>query len=89
MQFNLSLAKPSPNLISVAGEWLFSVNRKTRGKNNEKNEKKEKKKKEKNKCKKPETKSLYCNGSDVFLWREIFSSESCFSCCRPARPISK
>ncbi len=44
MQFNLSLAKPSPNLISVAGEWLFSVNRKTREKNNEKNEKKKRNK---------------------------------------------
>ncbi len=44
MQFNFSLAKPSPNLLSVAGEWLFSVNIKTREKNNEKNEKKKRKK---------------------------------------------
>lgn len=53
MQFNLSLVKPSPNLISVAGEWLFSVNRKTR----EKTMKRMKKKKRK-KCKKPETKKF-------------------------------
>jgi hypothetical protein len=45
MQFNLSLVKPSSNLISVAGEWLFSVNRKTREKKTMKRMKKKKKKK--------------------------------------------
>ncbi len=39
MQFNLSLVKPSPNRISVAGEWLFSVNTETREKEKKKRKK--------------------------------------------------
>ena len=81
MQFNLSLAKPSPNRISVAGEWLFSVNTETREKTMKRMKKKMKKKKNR--------KQKVCTATDQtsFFGGKFFLQKAVLAAVDPPGPF--